>query len=308
MRQAPDFFIIGAMKAGSTSLWHQLRRHPEIFLCTPKEPQYFSRGKGWCKGASWYQSLFDSADPRQHKVCGEASTCYTRYPHFGDVPGRIKSANPRARFVYILRDPVDRVYSHYLHASQRSAMAREPIKSFRDAWRSDPEYLNASRYILQIEHYLRHFDRDRLFLCTIDDLKRNPESVVAAVAQFLGLEARPLGDPPQQEVANKSLSDRFADRVARSAVRGLRLNWVVSALATAVPRRLRRRVRDSIQSTVARRQGKEALERLRQQVSPFAPEDRVELLEHLGESIEQLQAWWGRDLTAWMRREIVSHQ
>jgi hypothetical protein len=201
---------------------------------------------------------------------------------------------------------VDRVYSHYLHECQQSATVGEPIKSFRDAWRSDAEYLDASRYILQIEQYLQHFDRDRLFLCTIDDLKRDPESVVAAVAQFLGLEARSLGDPPAQKVANKSLGDEFVERMASRTVSGLRRRWFVAGLATMVPRRLRWRARDIVQSSVARRQGKVVLERLRQQVSPFAPEDRVELLEHLGESIEQLQAWWGRDLTAWMRPDIVA--
>src|SRR5690242_14831106 len=79
----PDFVVIGGMKCGSTTLFEYLCRHPDVFMCTPKEPGYFSREKVMARGEAWYRSLFADAKPTQ--LCGEASTCYTRWPHFGDV-------------------------------------------------------------------------------------------------------------------------------------------------------------------------------------------------------------------------------
>ena len=278
MRHAPDFFIIGAMKAGSTSLWHQLQRHPEIFLCTPKEPQYFSHRRGWSRGADWYGSLFAAADQGRYRAFGEASTCYTRYPHYGDVAARIAAANPAAKLIYILRDPVDRVYSHYLHESERRALGDLPVQTLRDSWRSDPEYLDASRYIVQINQYMQWFSREQLFVCTLGELRENADALVVRTAEFLGCDARPLTNVRSPAVANQSLSASFADRAARRTIRNIREGRLGGFLGTLTPRRLRWFLRDRLHVALRKSTGRMKLKYVKNEISPLLPEDRAELV------------------------------
>ena len=109
----PDFMLIGAMKSGTTTLHAYLSRHPGLFLCTPKEPGFFSRDERYARGLDWYRELFTDAQPEQ--LCGEASTCYSRWPHFENAAPRIAADVPGAKLLYITRDPVERAYSHYRH-------------------------------------------------------------------------------------------------------------------------------------------------------------------------------------------------
>src|SRR5688572_24468381 len=109
----PNFFIIGAMKAGTTSLWQYLRRHPEIFMSKLKEPGYFTEELRWDQGIEWYRSLFDDAGSA--RAVGEASTSYTKWPRFAGIPARMHALVPEARLIYLVRDPGDRIRSHYIH-------------------------------------------------------------------------------------------------------------------------------------------------------------------------------------------------
>jgi hypothetical protein len=109
----PDFLIIGSAKSGTTTLYECLQRHPNIFLPALKEPQFFSKNSVFEQGAAWYKALFAQAEDSQ--ICGEASTTYTRWPHTPDVPRRIMNLLPNPKFIYLMRNPVERAYSHYCH-------------------------------------------------------------------------------------------------------------------------------------------------------------------------------------------------
>ncbi|MEA3469299.1 MAG: sulfotransferase, partial [Thermodesulfobacteriota bacterium] len=112
----PNFFLIGAARSGTTSLHKYLEAHPEIFMSEVKEINYFSNNRYWEKGINWYESHFKTAT---EKIRGEASTSYTNYPLIKDVPKRLFHYLPDAKFIYILRDPIDRFLSHYLHRIRR---------------------------------------------------------------------------------------------------------------------------------------------------------------------------------------------
>ena len=109
----PDFIIIGAAKSGTTSLYKYLCRHPQIFMCTPKEPDFFSIDANYFKGIDWYYSLFNEASPTQ--VCGEASTTYSRWHQHPKAAERIYQSLGQVKLIYIMRHPVDRAYSFYVH-------------------------------------------------------------------------------------------------------------------------------------------------------------------------------------------------
>ena len=106
----PNFFIIGAAKSGTSSLFEYLCRHPEIYIPKIKETEYFSKPSVYNKGEEWYKKLFDEA--KKDQLCGDASTTYSRWPHTLDAPKLIAKSVPAANFIYNMRHPVERAYSH----------------------------------------------------------------------------------------------------------------------------------------------------------------------------------------------------
>ena len=108
----PNLIVIGGLKCGTTSLHHYLNLHPEIAMSRPKELNFFVAELNWDLGPDWYASHFDRAAP----VRGETSPHYTNLPRFGGVAERMREVlGAEARIVYMVRDPIDRMLSHYLH-------------------------------------------------------------------------------------------------------------------------------------------------------------------------------------------------
>ncbi len=178
----PNFLIIGAMKSGTTSLYSYLRTHPDIFMPTNKEPGFFSNEPVWNKGIIWYESLF--AGSENQKARGEASVNYTKHPYYENVPSRIQSLCQDVKLIYILRSPVERIYSHYLH----NVYAAIESLPFEQAIEKRPLYIQASQYYFQIEQYLDFFPRDNLLILILDDMKSNPLGTVKQVFNFIGVD------------------------------------------------------------------------------------------------------------------------
>jgi hypothetical protein len=178
----PNLFVIGAAKCGTTSLHEYLDRHPEISMSREKEPDFFVPEKS--RGSrEWYESQFDPSAP----VRGESSVSYTRYPDVADVPGRIHALIPDARFVYLVRDPIDRIVSHYLFR----LLDHPEIGSLENALdtpRHGTGFLTISRYWLQLEQYLAHFDDEQILVVDADELGSNRTETLTAIFRFLGVD------------------------------------------------------------------------------------------------------------------------
>ena len=119
---------------------------------------------------------------------GESSTAYTKYPHISGVPRRIFRKCPDAKFIYLLRHPIDRTVSHIIH-DMLEGLA--PQLNFVDGLIRQKEnniYVDCSRYMMQIDQYLNYFPKDRFLLVSHFDLKTNPALVVNQVQEFLGIE------------------------------------------------------------------------------------------------------------------------
>jgi hypothetical protein len=183
----PTFLLIGAMKSGTTTLSQYLAQHPDVFMTTPKEPNFFN--DHWHRGVGWYERLF--APARDARARGEASVRYTSFPDDPECPARIASVVPDVRLLYLVREPLDRIRSHYLH---EVAALREP-RPLERALRENPIYLDRSRYAMQLERYLVHFPRQRLLVVRAEDLFREPLEVLARVYGFLEVDPswRPAG-------------------------------------------------------------------------------------------------------------------
>lgn len=230
----PTFFVIGAQKSGTSSLYTYLRQHPQVFMPEVKEPDYFVEERSWGMGRDWYESLFEPAGDAV--AIGEASTSYAMYPTYRGVPARIAALIPEARFVYLVRHPIERMRSEYLHyrnlrdeAARRLCIQRErsPIET---ALRSHPHYLNHSRYALQLDQYLDHFERKQIMVITTEELKRDRSTTVRRLFDFL--DVNPSWVPPEMDLEFNRTTDARVPSGVLTAVRRIPGS---SVLARAIP-------------------------------------------------------------------------
>lgn len=178
----PNLFIIGAMKSGTTSLHSYLDNHPQIFMSKPKEPTFFSRESNLAKGEDWYLELFANAG--EASIIGESSTEYTKVPDDA-VPQRIAKFNPESRFIYIMRDPIERTISHYWLMVRSQGERRDILTAIK----RDSHYQDVSHYAMQLAPYFKIFGRDRVACLTLEKLKDNTSEVLKNLFSWLGVDS-----------------------------------------------------------------------------------------------------------------------
>jgi len=177
----PNLIIIGAAKAGTTSLHHYLSLHPDVFMTSRKELRYFSHEDRWRRGRSWYEAQFGHGS----KVRGESSPSYTQYPRFKEPPERMHALVPDARLIYLVRDPVERLVSHYAFSSAGGW----ELGTFENAIRgAESRFLWSSLYHAQVQRYLPYYDRSRIHVVALEDLTRNLRPTLQEVFRFLGVD------------------------------------------------------------------------------------------------------------------------
>lgn len=199
----PDFLVIGGMRCGTTSLFTYLAEHPQVRPPMGKELQYFTVFHD--RGERWYRGHFSDLPPGEQTF--EASPYYLFHPL---AAGRVAALLPDARFIALLRDPVERAYSHYKHSVERGV---EKL-SFADAVEAEPQrlspflagdltsreshaalrsysYLARGEYADQLERWFDHFDRDQLLVLKSESMYADPGATYARCLTFLGL-------PPHQ--------------------------------------------------------------------------------------------------------------
>jgi len=230
----PDFIIVGAMKCGTSTLAAQLGAQPGAFMTDPKEPNYFSDDDVFAQGAEWYGSLFAGAAPGD--IRGEASTHYTKLPDRPKTLERLQAAGLSPRLVYMIRDPMARIVSHYIHEWSEGVLSGT-LEEALDSW---PALVDYGRYGWQIEPYAEAFGADAICLTSLERLKAGPEAELARVGRFVG-----LGQTAWQD-------ERAAENVSAERVRRLPLHGLIvdSPAATAlrralVPKWVRTRIREA---------------------------------------------------------------
>ena len=178
----PNLIIVGGLKCGTTSLHHYLNLHPRIAMSRPKELNFFVAELNWDLGADWYASHFD----RTALVRGESSPHYTNLPRFDGVAERMHDLlGGQARIVYMVRDPIDRMLSHYLHNVGGGYETRSIEVALADPGSA---YISRSRYAMQLEPYLATFDRAHLLIVANEDLAREREATLRRVFGFCGVD------------------------------------------------------------------------------------------------------------------------
>ena len=300
----PNFFIIGAQKAGTTSLYHYLRQHPQVYMSPVKEPFFFNHeigpdgrvvkesfgGPGRSRNPKFadleeYRALFEGV--KEELAVGEASVLYIYVPGTAE---RIERYAPGAKAIALLRDPAERAYSAFLNAVRGG---REPLSDFaralreeegrvRENWAYVFRYRSRGFYHAQLERYYEVFGRERVGVWLYEDLKEDPVGVSQSVFRFLGVD--------DSFVPDASLRHNPASvpkgEAARLAIRFM--NTMLPAVRKVVPSayKVRRLVNTRI---------------LTEESPPLDPGVRAELIEGYREDVLKLEELIGRDLSAWLR-------
>jgi hypothetical protein len=230
-----NFFIIGAMKTGSTTLYDYLQGHADIALCSPKEPGFFSRDERFLKGWKWYESLFE----RKGESClyGDASTCYSRNLTYPDTIKRIHQHNPGAKFIYVVREPVDRAISHYKHRMEERRLTGQPIISLAALIANDDELLEAGDYALQLEKYFEFFTKDQFLILTFKELTQTPLTAIKKVSEFLGVNIMPT-----ITIRANSSGTVYQKNTIRNILRSIRHLPIVASVVDILPVKSRSKV------------------------------------------------------------------
>jgi Sulfotransferase domain len=228
-RPLPGFLILGAQKAGTTSLHEYLCEHPLVSSSTVKEVHYFDLA--YARGPGWYRAHFHV--PRQvDEIAGEASPYYLFHPL---VAERVARDLPAAKLIVLLRNPIERAYSHHNHERAlgfetlgfEQAIAREPerLRGEEERILSEPgyssfahqhhSYIARGRYAEQLERWFARIGRERILVLAAEELFERPAEAVLTAQRFLGLE--PL--PPSDLTARNARSYAPLDDDARQRLR-----------------------------------------------------------------------------------------
>jgi len=205
----PTFYIVGAPKCGTSSVWAYLRGHPDVFFPQLKEPHFFttpmlSLGK--------YQNLYK--DAKGYKAIGDASTSYLWQVN---ASSRIREVCPQARIVILLRDPVERAYSHY-DMAVRTGKERLPLAEAVKCGES--ELVRPGMYHEHVLRFFKTFGREQVGVYLMDDLKKDTLGVMSAICRHIGVDPALLDRKELARVHNEGLLPRIGwlYKAARRAV------------------------------------------------------------------------------------------
>jgi hypothetical protein len=267
----PNLLIIGAQKCGTTSLHAYLDLHPDVHMAAEKELDFFIEDRAWRNGPDWYAERFRD----DVTVRGEASPNYAAWPVWEGVPERAAGLVPDARLVYLVRDPIERIESHYLQRRLQEGERGDIEAVIGDV--DDPHnlFVVRSRYATQLERWLARFAPEQVLVVSAEELRDDRDATVAGVLAHAGVDDTVA---PELLAAEHHRSEDKAE-LAIGAAR-LRASPVGRALEV-IPARVRapvtRRVRAALSHPVERQDLPPALrERLQELLAPEA--DRLRAL------------------------------
>lgn len=285
----PNLFIIGAMKSGTTSLHEYLATHPEIAMSREKEPGYFVEELSLGKGEAWYLSLFERDE--RYRYVGESSTHYTKLPVYRGVPERLFRFNPEARLLYIMRNPLDRLVSHYWHAVRDLPRGGERLPLLQ-AVQEKPEYLAFGDYALQLQPYFDRFGKEAVLTLTFEALIEDPQRELDRIYLWLGLPPHPIGAAAAKAHNRKPKTIRGV--AGAGILNQIQYSGPWHRISPLVPSWMKRWAKQQAYRPVDEAQSQEDIARLRAAIG-----------ERQQRQIERLSRLLGRDFPEWRAGDPV---
>ena len=258
------------MKSATTTLHEQLARQPGIFMSRPKEPNFFSDDAMYARGWSWYSSLFRPAGAGDLR--GESSTHYSKLPTYPQTVERMWRDLPQLKLIYVMRHPIDRLVSQYVHEVTAGQIAVD----LREALVRHPELIDYSRYSMQLQPFLDTYGFAAVLPVFFPRLVSRSQEELERIGRFLGHEGELMWDE------DLGPQNRGGERLRPSPVREVLVQApVLNAIRhRVVPRRL-----------------SQSLKRLwRADVEPprLTPVLTARLSEIFDADLAQLGSWLGR--------------
>lgn len=281
MARLPDFIIIGAMKSATSTLQEQLVLQPGIFMSEPKEPNFFSDDEYYFKGVDWYSELFANAPAGS--LLGEASTHYAKLPTYPQTIGRLHDHLPNARIIYVMRHPVDRLISHYIHEWSMGVYRCSIDKAVEQY----QELMAYGQYAMQLKPYFEAYGRDAVLPVFFDRLVSDSQSELERVCEFIGYEVKP------KWLVDQSPSNISSERIRRFPLYSLLIDshvatWLRQSL---IPPRLR----DAVKS------------RLTMRHRPVLSDEARTMLEGVfNQDLARLGEWLGVELNCTNFKEVTT--
>ena len=204
----PNFLVIGAMKSATTTLWEILRRHPQISMPAQKDLAFFCTESQFARGWEWYEARFPGADGKV--AIGECTVGYTKHVIFPDTSRRIATHLPDAKLIYIVRNPLERIESHWRHLLGRG----HDVASFDEFLRSQPDVVDTSCYWRQIGAYRAHFPDEKILVLFFEEFVKDQQLVLKRCFEFLRVDPA-LGAADAKLAANVSKGSRMDGSLIR---------------------------------------------------------------------------------------------
>ena len=262
--------IIGVQKCGTTSLANILSQHSKINFCRQKEPSFFCRNKEWEINLDKYHSLYDA---NATGLKGEASTSYSWYYEFPETSLKLKKYNENLKFIYIMRDPVERIKSHYIHNFLKG-YAR---KNFLNEVLSNPTYINHSRYAVQIRPFINLFGKDSILFLKLDELKAGDSAIFKKIGTFLNI-----------DVDEFNILDKSPKNVTKENKKITNLKYFLSPVLKYIPTNVKISIRNSLSYRVSTKVN------INSQLRTF-------LINHLIDDVNSIEDYSGLDLKSWLK-------
>jgi hypothetical protein len=273
----PNAIVIGAQKCGTTSLHYYLGRHPQVRMSREKELDFFVAEGNWPRGIEWYKSNFQGTA----KVYGESSPSYTNFPIYRQASERMAAVAPNARLIYLVRDPVERMVSHYMHEVSEGAEPRPVEAAFETL--EDNAYVTRSRYFMQLEQYLGRFPDSHILVVAAEDLRDHRRQALQHIFRFLEVDDQ-FTSTEFSRYLHSSTYQRRPTRIGRLLQRA-----IGARLEPALPPEIRWYVMWSLYYPFSR-----PVER------PTLPAElRGRLSAALKDDVERLRAYTGQAFAGW---------
>lgn len=264
--------IIGTKKGATSSLYEYLRQHPKIAGGFIKEPNFFGNIKKWEKGLDWYQEQFVDYVSEEHNIGIDATTDYTQEGFIG-IPERMKSTEYNFRFIYILRDPFDKIESQ----THQFLIDRDTIRPIYECL--DVRIVESANYYKQLKKYLKHFPKEHFLLIDFGRMKTDIDGVMKEATEFLNLSQFEYDTSYVHNLKSSAVGQSFKGyRLLRKILRNLRITPLI-------PQVMKDRVRSGLGKFGGKKIQEEEYrlsEAQKQHIAEMLQEDLVNLEQEFG--------------------------